>query len=184
MNSKKQATKFIASLATPPGPKTEGEQWRSKRFDDEKGYLFSLGGAPVRMYPGFPLPDEVSHADVGHLLGCLQYLQPETNLLFYRSNVKRKPLTRAMLAKRLGISYRQCSRFIQKMEKLRVIAVEDGGIYICPVYFFRGKHLRYALYARFKDQLDKVLPGWVVDKYNGRDGKEIPDNEIVFSAEE
>ncbi len=164
---KDQLTQFIAGYATPPGPQSEGEQWRSKRFT-EKGFLFSLGGSPVRMYPGYSLPRDLTFVEVGRCLSCAQYLEPETNMLFYRSNQERKPLTRAKLAKRLGISYRQCCRFIERMIKYGVMIVEDGRIYVCPIYFFRGHHLRYALYDRFRDQMDKVLPPWVVDRYNGK----------------
>ena len=181
--AKEQMTQFIAGYAVPPGPQSEAEQWRSKRFT-EKGYLFSLGGSPVRMYPGYELPKELTPGYIGHCLECTQYLEPETNMLFYRSNQERKPLNREKLAKRLGISYRQCCRFIEKGIKYGIIVVEEGRIYINPIYFFRGKHLRYALYARFRDQLDKVLPSWVVDRYNGRDGENIPDSEIVYSADE
>jgi len=172
----KQLTRFIAGYADPPGPQSEGEQWRSKRFT-EKGYMFSLGGSPVRMYPGFELPKELTHAEVGRCLECAQYLEPETNMLFYRSNQDRKPLNRAKLAKRLGISYRQCCRFVERMIKFGVMVSEQGRIYICPVYFFRGHHLRYALYDRFREQMDKVLPSWVIDRFAGKD---VPADEVVL----
>lgn len=176
---KDTVTNFIASFAEPVLPRSEGEKWQSKRFDDEKGFLFSLGGSPVRMYPGYQLPDKLTHAEVGRLLDCAQYLEPETNMLFYRSDQERKPMKREMLAKRLGISYRQCCRFVQRMEAFKVMHIEDGRLYMCPIYFFRGKYLRYALYSRFKDQLDPVLPAWVVDKYAGKGIGAVPEDEIV-----
>ncbi len=169
---------FIASYAEPDLPPSEGEKWHSKRFT-EKGFLFSLGGSPVRMYPGYELPDSLTYSEMGRCLLCSQWLEPETNMLFYRSNQTRKPMKRRMLASRLGISYRQCCRFLRKMIDSRVMVVEDGRIYVCPIYFFRGKHLRYALYERFKSQMDEVLPEWVVDRYNGKDGGLVDPDAIV-----
>lgn len=180
---KKQLTRFLTGLAEPTNTKqtkkSEGETWKDRRFT-KKGYLFQPSLTPVLMFPGYDLPKELTNTEVGRCLTCAYYLEPETNMLFYRSNQEHKPLKRERLAKRLGISYRQCCRFIQRMVDYNVMAVEEGRIYICPVYFFRGKHIRYALYSRFKDQLDKALPQWVIDRFNGKDDGEIDPGTIVL----
>ncbi len=156
-------TEFIASLCEKENHKSLGEQWKQKRFS-EKGYTFWADTAfPVRIY--CELPKELTNIEKGRCLECTQWLEVGTNMLYYRSNNIHKPLTIRSLAKRLNISERQCQRFIKRMLETRVIAREQGKLFMNPCYFVRGKYLNYHLYQLFKRELDQVLPQWVVARY-------------------
>ena len=149
-------------------PLTEGRQYMRDRFPDvEEGCRFWLTKSPVRIYPGFPLPANVNALDKGRLLDCVQYLQPGTNMLFHRVDDEQRPLTALGLSKRLRISERECYRFLKRMIKNRVIARDEGRLYINPVYFFRGVRLKSTLFFLFEEDLSSVLPAWTVEKFTG-----------------
>jgi len=38
--------------------------------------------------------------------------------------------------------------------------------YLNPLYFISSKYLSPGLYMLFRKQLDKVLPAWVIQKFN------------------
>jgi len=149
-------------------PLTEGKQFMKDRFPDlEEGCRFWLTKAPVRVYPGYSLPASVSAADKGRVLDCVHYLQPGTNMLFHRVDDEQRPLTVPLLAKRLRISERECYRFVRRMVEARVMARNDGRLYINPVYFFRGVRLKSPLFFLFEADLSAVLPAWTVEKFTG-----------------
>lgn len=146
---------------------TPKSTWKDHRFDMEKGYTYWLDAAPIRFYPGHPLPDSINKTDKAYVLDCAIMMESGSNMLIYRSDRTYKPMSIEMLAKRLDRSASIVYRFVRRMCKLRIMAREDGRIYINPVYFFRGKHLSYHLYALFRPELQAVLPKWVVAKYEG-----------------
>lgn len=145
-----------------------GFEYLEDRFPDvETGCRFWLAKSPVRLYPGFPLPASVSQADKARLLDCAQYLQTETNMLYYRSDTEQLPLSVPGLAKRLHMHPRNCYRFIQRMIDARVMARQDGRLYINPIYFFRGVRLKSHLFFLFERDLTSILPTWTVEKFTG-----------------
>ena len=147
----------------------EGRQFMQDRFPDvETGCRFWLTKSPVRMYPGFPLPETLKPADKARLLDCLQYLQPETNMLYHRVDDEQRPLGVPGLAKRLGMGVRGCYRFVRRMVEARVMAREQGRLYVNPVYFFRGTRLKSHLFFLFEPDLTCVLPAWTVEKFTGQ----------------
>lgn len=146
-------------------PKSAGKQYQEKRFSDEDGYLYWLNASPIRMYPGYSLPDTLTPTETGRCLECAYLLEKGTNMLCHKVNGHYKALSAKMLAKRLEITDRQCYRFIRKMINTRVMVREGRALYMNPRYFFRGKYLSYSLYSMFKQDMDEVLPAWVVEKY-------------------
>lgn len=147
---------------------TGGREYMQDRFPDvDTGCRFWLTKAPIRMYPGFTLPSGLSHADRSRLLDCVQYLQPETNMLFHRVDDEQRPLSVPLLARRLGMHPRDCYSFVRRMIDARIMARERGRLYINPVYFFRGTRLKQHLFFLFESDLSSVLPAWAVEKFTG-----------------
>ena len=144
-----------------------GSEWKDKRFNLQNGNSFWLSAVPIKMFSGCGLPSSLGFSDCGKLYRCAMLMQQHTNMLFYHSHGVDKPLTVEKLADRLGVNVKYCYSFIQRMVDLRIMAREDGRIYMNPIYFFRGRHLSWHLYQLFETDLDSVLPQWVVDRYNG-----------------
>ena len=147
-------------------PENRPTRWKEYNFDRERGVRYMANvTAAVRMFQ--PLPKELSAAEIGMLLGCLRYLETESNMLYYRSDRVHKAMSVTKLAEKLGKSTGHIYRFITKLCKLRVLAREQGRLYVNPCYFFRGRFLSYHLYRLFKPELSAVLPVWVVERYEG-----------------
>ena len=147
-------------------PENSPTSWKKYNFDRDKGvrYMANVMNV-VRMFE--PLPDEVTAAEKGLLLHVIPFIEAESGMLYYRSDRTHKPLTIGKLAARIGISASHTYRLVRRMCAARVLAKEQGRIYVNPCYFFRGRYLSYHLYSLFKTELDAVLPEWVVNKYNG-----------------
>ena len=46
--------------------------------------------------------------------------------------------------------------------------IKEENYFFSPVYFFAGNWLSYDLYILFRNDLDKMLPVWVVSKFNAQ----------------
>ena len=147
-------------------PENRPTSWKAYNFDRDRGvrYMANVMNV-VRMFE--PLPDEVTAAEKGLLLRMTPFIEAGTNMLYYRSDRTHKPLTISKLAARIGISASHTYRLVRHLRTARVLAKEEGRLYVNPCYFFRGRYLSYHLYSLFKTELDAVLPEWVVNKYNG-----------------
>ena len=159
----------ISEEATTPEPfSPDGQQWLDKRFkSDEHGYKFWLCRSPVRSFTGCALPDTLTASEKGHVYECAMLMETGSNMVVHRVSGVYKPLPVVQLAKRLRLSDTQCYRFLHKMIDLRIMAREQGRLYINPIYFFRGTYLRPHLYRLFETDLSSVLPQWVVDRFDG-----------------
>lgn len=147
---------------------TGGREWKRYRFNPDVGYSYFLGAHAVRSFPGgWELPADLSATECGHMYRCAMMLQPRTNMLVKHHKNYDRPLTIEGLAKELGISTRQCQRFIKRMEDRRIVKRQDGHIYVSPIFFIRGRMLTWHLYTLFSDDLDAFLPQWVIDRFNG-----------------
>ena len=144
-----------------------GSEWKDKRFKLDKGYSFWLSAVPIKHFSGCGLPASVCDSDAGKFYRCSLLLQAHTNMLFYHSRGEEKPLTVQKLADKLGMNVQRCYKFVQHMCDLRVMARDNGRLYINPCYCFRGRHLSWHLYRLFEQDLESVLPDWVVRRYNG-----------------
>jgi hypothetical protein len=145
-----------------------GKQWQDERFDEEQGYHFWLNETPVRTFPGCTLPNTVSKWEKGVLLDCAMLMEAGTNMLCRRVDGYYKPLDPKRLSVKIGMSERQTRAFINRMCELRIMAKEDGRIYINPCYFFRGRFLSFHLFSLFETDLRSILPEWVVQRYDGQ----------------
>jgi len=148
-------------------------QWVDNRFDEEKGYTFWNQKHGSKQFSDVPFPDDMTDAEIGKLTRLAKCIYKDSNMLAYRGNGGVKPHTLKTMAKELKITDRQAERFIKKMIKLEVMAkgkFEIGNTvevhyFISPVYFFSGKRVNNTLYVLFRNQLDKVLPGWVRNRF-------------------
>lgn len=141
--------------------------WKEYNFPLDKGVRFMTNmTAAIRIYK--PLPDELSAAETGLAVEIvMRFLGNETNMLCYRSDREYIPLRAKKIAKRINKSASHIYRLIAKLCRLRVLAREQGRLYVNPCYFFRGRYLSYHLYYLFKPELSAVLPAWVVKRYEG-----------------
>lgn len=157
---------------------SQKEVYLQNRFDIEKGYYFASPKNRICIFPG-NIHEELTDADVGKLFKLSKQLQANTNLLVYRSGNNIKPMQEKHVAKLLGISERSCVRFINKMIKLRIMAktIEKNTkisfmcckkYFMCPTVFFCGCWLNYNLYIMFQRDLDRILPNWVISKFNSK----------------
>lgn len=150
-------------------PENKPKSWNEHNFHEDKGFLF-LGNntAVIRLYRA--LPDELSAAEKSMMLDCTQFIEKETGMLYYRSDREHVPMSVTALANRLRLSARHVYRLVSRMCELRVMAREQGRIYVNPLYFFRGRYLSHHLYALFRTDLQVALPSWVVERYEGKRG--------------
>lgn len=155
--------------------------WKGKsRFDADRGYMFRTGQGGLLILPGADLLSVLTEAEAGKLLRLAAALMPDTNCICYRSGNTTKPMQVEQLAKLLHLSERSCRRFISKLLEYRVLGkvyvkvmtaepdmqFRECRYYINPCYIFCGNWIGRDLYFMFKQDLDKMLPSWVVRKFN------------------
>ena len=154
------------------------EFYVKNKFDAEKGYYFTSQKNRISIFPS-NMHEELTDADIGKMFKLSKHLQANTNLLVYRSGNNIKPMQIKHIAKLLEISERSCVRFINKMIKLHMMekTIEKNSklsfygcnkYFICPTVFFCGCWLNYNLYIMFKRDLDRILPNWVISKFNSK----------------
>ena len=161
---------------------TEKDAAVKNRFDADRGYLFRTTKAPasISCYVG-NFPKNLTDADTGKLIKLSAMLLPDVNCLVYRSGNITKPLRIEHAAKILQISQRQAQRFISKliaeqvMAKVYIKRLNSAGddfvfreirYFINPAVVIAGNWINRDLYFLFKQELDKILPPWVIKKFN------------------
>ena len=145
-----------------------GKEWKNKRFSEEYGFSFWLCVHPIKSYIGYDLPNDIGDSDIGKLFKLAKLLQKDTNLIVRHYENYDKPMNDEMIAKVLNINTLVCKRFLRRMIRKRIMYKDDiGHFYINPIYFFRGQYLSWHLYNIFQEDLDCVLPQWVIDRFNG-----------------
>lgn len=166
----------------------EKKHYYPNRFDDEKGFLFQMGGGVYKKFLQIPFPDEMTDAEIGKLMRLANFMWKDTNMLGYRGHGGVKPYSIKDMARLLGakenengmelikpLGERQIERFIKKMMDLGVMArstVVTGGLteiqyYINPLYAFSGTRINYNLYLLFHKSLDKYIPEWARKRFIG-----------------
>lgn len=164
----------------------------ASKFDAEKGYCFSeCATGKGKHIVSSVSPSAISDSEAGKLFKLSFYAAPNSNLLMFRSGNIYKAMQKEQIAKLLGLSARSCSRFINRMLKLNVMAKKEiiiiknksnshskliryksrskeENYFLNPIYFFAGKWLSSDLYFLFKSDLDIFLPPWVVSKFNAQ----------------
>ena len=79
-----QITEYLIALAEKGNYKSPGKEWQERRFSDQ-GYAFWLNANPVRFYPGYGLPKEVSDIDKGRFITCMHWLECDTVITIWIS---------------------------------------------------------------------------------------------------
>ena len=162
-------------------------------FDPHRGYLYKSKAKSVRIFPDNRLSDILKNKnDIANVYILSESIYKDTNMICVYKNRQYYPATEEDMADMVGLSMRWFRPFLKKIIDLGIIAkvtsVTEGErvTFYCfsPMYFIGGKYLSYSLYMLFKKQMDRVLPVWVIEKFNQCDkevvisGKEKADKEI------
>ena len=149
-----------------------GEYSEKQKFVDcifsRKGYILKYNNDFVKLFLDQGLPPECSLIDCGRFYRLLRYIIGENQLLGYRSD-KIKPLTIEKMSNIFQCSDRQTRRFLKQMKDYKVIkevSINDTKWYaVNPLYGLKSKYLSLTAFIIFQDELVKVLPGWVINKF-------------------
>jgi hypothetical protein len=146
----------------------ERKKYITSAWHEEKGYRLSS-----RDTMDIPFPS-ISTIYLGYYSIISRYTQKHTNILSYRGNKNAyKPMQAEQIGKRLKIGRSTAYRFLDHCIERELIARDATLIgdqeRICyimnPIYFLNSKYISLELYLKFKDQLDPILPAWVIDRY-------------------
>lgn len=144
-----------------------GQDWKDRKFSYERGYSYWLCVHPIKSFVGYDLPQDMADADIGRLYKLSKLLQKNSNLIIRHYENYDKPLNDDSMSKVLNLVPRVCQRFLLRMMRKRIIKKDGNLYYMNPIYFFRGQYLTWHLYHLFQEDLDHVLPQWVIDRFNG-----------------
>ena len=151
----------------------EDAKFVTAAFDDEKGYLFWARRNFAKSFVDVDFPKSMTMKERGQMATLAKKMWSNTNMLGYRGNGGVKPYDDEQIGSIVGLKAYQGKSFVRKMIRVGMIAkvtVTTEGerviqYYINPIYFFGSNRIPLKLYLIFKNQLDKVLPGWVLEKY-------------------
>lgn len=139
-------------------------------FKEDVGYNFKYKSNNVRSYLDTELPKEFSTIDAGRIYRLSKKIYGSSNLLAKRKKGKIVPLSKEEIQEVVEITNRsRFSTFWNKLIKNKIVKqiTIDMERYYCinPIYFNSTKYLPLYLYIAFQDELNKMLPKWVIDKY-------------------
>lgn len=144
-------------------------QYIDMQFDNEDGYLFWNKKSSVKTFIESNLPDIFNWEEKGRIHELKNYMLQDSQLLVYRGNRCIKPLTIKELCPILKLSERFCKLFIKKLKDNSVIKeIEIDRIkYFAfnPIYGLKTKRISLTLFVLFQEELEKVLPKWVINKF-------------------
>ena len=151
-----------------------------KYFDIEKGYLFQPNRDSVKSFPACGLPEDLTETETARLYRLSLTIHKDSNLLCYISRNAAKPMNTSKIAAYLRLSPRRTALFLQRMIQRRIIGrvkvkignSQETQYYLNPIYFFAGKWLNVNLYFLFRRDLDRMLPGYVIQKFGEMRSKE------------
>jgi hypothetical protein len=143
------------------------------RFDAESGYLFWSQRNFVKSFPGVELPEELTDDERGKMDRLSHKVFSNTNMLAYQSRDGVTPYGMKDIQDTLKVGQRQTYRFVDKMLRLGIMArntIDCKGertiqYYLNPMYYFSSNRLSLNLYLLFKEQLDEVLPKYVIQNF-------------------
>lgn len=92
-----------------------------------------------------------------------------TNIIY----IDNKPANINSISKFIKASTRKTKEFIKEMEEKNIIKNiniyidnENNNVFVFnPVYINSCKYIGLELYLAFKEDLDKILPKWIIEKY-------------------
>ena len=167
-------THISRSVDTSTGEILNQKEYSVTYWDDEKGYLFWRSKTAVKSFDGFDLPGNLKDYEVAKLYRLSKRIYKNSNMIMYRSGNVMKAMQIDNIAKYLDMSDRQAKLFINNMIARRIIARAEVKLgddvqvqyYMNPLFFFSGRWLSLNLYLLFKNDLDFLLPNWVVSRFN------------------
>lgn len=139
----------------------------------EEGYLFPARKSGARVFRDVRLPVEVTYAEKGMLGDLAKYhMIAGANMLGYRGRNRILPYTPRQIGELVGLKSRsKCSRFINKMLRIRVMMKVKaiGGewqYYLNPAYFSSpGYRLSLNLFLLFRQELAAILPPHILQEF-------------------
>lgn len=143
------------------------------RFDVESGYLFWSQRNFVKSFPDVELPSTMRDDEIGKMDKLSHKVFADTNMLAYRGHDGIEPFGLKEIGETLKLAERQTRRFVDKMLLLGIMArliIDTKGqkttqYYLNPMYYFSSNRLSLNLYLLFKDQLNDVLPKYVIANF-------------------
>lgn len=143
------------------------------RFDVESGYLFWSQRNFVKSFPGVELPGTMRDDEIGKMDRLSHKVFADTNMLAYKGRNGIVPFGMKDIEETLKLGQRQTYRFVDKMLQLGIMArliIDTKGqkttqYYLNPMYYFSSNRLSLNLYLLFQDQLNEVLPKYVIANF-------------------
>jgi len=167
MGAKAKKTIRYTNIIT--GECSEKHQFVDLQFDEE-GYLFWNRKANVRTFIDVPLPKWFTWSERGRIHELKHYILKDNQFLVFKSGNAIKPITVIEMAEILGMSNRQTLSLVKKMKNHKIIKEIsfDGLAYFVfnPLYGFKQKRLSLNVYMFFQEELSKILPPWVIEKFS------------------
>lgn len=166
----KKGLKITQYVNTETGEIYDKKQYVDLQFNED-GYLFWNRKSNVKTFIEYQLPKDFSWSEKGRIGELKHYILRDNQFLVYRSGNNIKPIGIKQMVKILNMSERQCKALVKKMKKFNIIKEVnfDGLTYYAfnPLYGFKGKRLSLNVYLFFQEELRKVLPEWVIEKFAG-----------------
>lgn len=152
-------------------------------FDDEKGYLFWHRKDSFKSFLDCPLPSNFTWSERGKIDSLKYFIAKDNQFLLYRSDSCIKPIGIKNICKITDSSERQAKVLVKKACSYSVMKqVEVSGVkYFAfnPIYCLKGNRITLTTFIIFQNELRRVLPDWVIERYLTQ-AKEIkPDIKIV-----
>ncbi len=166
----KKALKITQYVNTETGEMYNKRQYVDLQFNED-GYLFWNRKTNVKTFIEYPLPKAFTWTEKGRINELKHYILKDNQFLVFRSGNTIKPIGLKEMMRILNMSERQCRALLIKMKKFNIIKEVsfDNLTYFAynPLYGFKGKRLNLNVYLFFQDELKRVLPKWVVEKFAG-----------------
>jgi hypothetical protein len=150
------------------------EQPNGDYFKDvfnDKGYRWPFRKSGARLFSQVKFPEEMTFSEIGRMTVLSKEMVGNTNMLGYRQNRTILPYTADELYEIIQLSRSHGSEFLSKMIRLHILhrgfdTLGTIQYYVNPAYFMAvGQRLSLDLYLKFQEDLQPLLPDWVIDGF-------------------
>lgn len=166
----KKALKVTQYINPDTGEIHERTRYVDMQFNSD-GYLFWNRKSNVKTFIEHSLPKGFTWTEKGRIAELKHYILRDNQFLVFRSGNTIKPIGLKEMMRILDMSERQCRSLLKKMKEYGIVKEVsfDNLTYLAfnPLYGFKGKRLSLNVYLFFQEELKKVLPRWVVEKFAG-----------------